>query len=125
MKVKSRDISLDYTLSLEDENGPFGFVKFRKITRRKLVDYVVGNSKKAAPDVAGETYFEQVCASIVEIEGLKEGGEPVTVEKIKAGDVLNDTMNFLGKCYGAMLADKEEDEKKELADALLPVLDGS
>lgn len=117
MKVKTLTFSSTQVVHLEDENGGKARLTFRR-AKRKDDDY---EKLQIAKEMEGKSFLEVraryhrfITDKLISIEGLYEDDEPLSVEAIKKGEALEDTLELVYTAYNAIGIKDETEEKKDL-----------
>lgn len=127
MKVKTLTFQSTQSVELEDENGGKAKVVFRR-AKRKDDDF---EKLAIAKELEGRSFIEKraryhkfITDKLISVSGLYEDDAPLTVEDIKDGKALEETLELIYTAYNAIGQKEESEEKKDLKAESLPSSNG-
>ena len=118
IKVRSLEFTPSIDVEIEDAAGNKSLIKFkRKLARDQRLE--IADLQKRQANMSGtelaDSWMQYLSDQIVSVEGLKQDGQPITLEMIKNGEVYNPVLVLLNKCYVIGVQNDGEDlEKKDL-----------
>lgn len=116
MKVKTLTFKSVQVVSLEDPNGGIAKLTFKR-AKRKDDDF---EKLAIAKELEGKSFIETraryhkfITDKLVNVEGLYEDDEPLSVSAIREGKALDDTLELVYAAYNAIGVKEEAEEKKD------------